>query len=225
MQQYGQCKRVLTLDSVLFSKSFISNTLQIVKKQTAQRLSSIHKLRSSQCSTKTPPTGARWGGFFQDIETGNHRQPTNIIWDTLQETNIFHRNSTFVKILQLICESKRLRLQQCLGRGYVSPRKVCLPMIECQPRWLHICSFFCFTLLLEGENTPKTSAVDCYVEIFVSVVQYVLSGWKSSLPPFIFSALFYFINSKTATHFPISPPAHNKNNLHINQWPKYVEVF
>jgi len=31
MQQYGHCKRVLTLDSVLFWKSFISNILLTLK--------------------------------------------------------------------------------------------------------------------------------------------------------------------------------------------------
>lgn len=179
------------------------------KKQNALQLSSIHKSKSSQCSTKTPPTGARWGGFFQDIDTGNHRKPANIIWDTLHGTNIFHLRK---KILQLICESKRL--QQCLGRGYVSSQEGMPPYDRVSTKMAAHMFLLLLHFVTGGRNTPKTSAFDCYVEIFVSVVQYVLSRWNHLFPPsfsqFSFTSVSKLckINSKTATNFPISPPAH-----------------
>ena len=121
--------------------------------------------------------------------------------------------STFVKkILQLICESKRL--QQCLGRGYVSSQEGMPPYDRVSTKMAAHMFLLLLHFVTGGRNTPKTSAFDCYVEIFVSVVQYVLSRWNHLFPPsfsqFSFTSVSKLckINSKTATNFPISPPAH-----------------
>lgn len=112
------------------------------------------------------------------------------------------------------------------------PRKVCLPMIECQPGRLHICSFFCFTLLLEGETLPKHQLL-IVVEIFVSVFNMFFLGGNHLFPPsfsqFSSTSVSKLCNQlQTATNFPIttcssvltSPTSCNKNNL-----PKCVDVF
>ena len=175
----------------------------------------MHKSRSSQCSTKTPPTVRLVLGGVVSSRT---LKPA-IIENQQISFGIPSRELTysiFVKILQLIRESiysKYKRLQQCLGRGYVSSQEGMPPYDRVSTKT----AAHMFLLLLHfatgGRNTPKTSAFDCCRNFSISCL--ICSFWVEIissplhfLSSFLLQYLNFAINSKTATNFPISPPAH-----------------